>query len=231
MTDYNYNGICDYIDSRTANGSKGLDLACGTGKVTNELAYRGYKMVGIDKSIDMLNVASHNAISKGLKVPYIQGDITNTNIESQFDFVIATCDVINYIRAEDINNLFSSISKLLKKDGIFILDYSTSYKLLSIIGNNVFYEDNNEFTYIWTNTLDNSIINMDLVFFIKDNNLYRRYDESHTQYIHFNDNVLNSLINSDFVIAEYMDGDKLDILRDDSSRIIIRAVKGNGQNR
>ena len=34
-----------------------LDLACGTGRMTRELARRGYDMIGVDMSVDMLNVA------------------------------------------------------------------------------------------------------------------------------------------------------------------------------
>lgn len=60
--DVDYTRWADYIqrqfDRRGLPGNTVLDLACGTGSLTWELARRGYEMIGVDLSPDMLAQAA-----------------------------------------------------------------------------------------------------------------------------------------------------------------------------
>ena len=59
--DVDYSAWADYVEKhfrrRPLPGKTVLDLACGTGSLTRELAERGYEMIGVDQSPEMLAAA------------------------------------------------------------------------------------------------------------------------------------------------------------------------------
>jgi len=229
MSGYDYEGMFRYIIS-SVKGRKGLDLACGTGKLTAELQYNGYTMTGLDISVNMLNKATERARCRGLIIPFIQGDINNLEIQSEYDFITATCDALNYVEPDNLNCFFRVIGESLKADGILIFDFSSKYKLNTVIGDNVFYEDYEDLTYIWTNKKKEKSVEMNLVFFVKEKDNYIRYEENHIQYIHNLDEIKEHIINSGLYIHEILDGDNFGIPNEKSERILIRAGKKDGQN-
>ena len=62
MGDFDYDGYFAFIRDKVA--GEGVDLACGSGEMTIRLAKAGSKMMGIDLSGDMLNVATQTTTSK-----------------------------------------------------------------------------------------------------------------------------------------------------------------------
>ena len=77
LEDINYPFLCDFIENVFGlygiNPDIVLDIACGTGGVTGILADRGYDMIGIDKSYDMLNIA----LSKRDDILYLNQSFEN----------------------------------------------------------------------------------------------------------------------------------------------------------
>ncbi|MEZ4860638.1 MAG: class I SAM-dependent methyltransferase [Caldilineaceae bacterium] len=73
---------------RLAPGSRVLDVGCGTGRHTVELARRGYQMTGLDFSIGMLTEAQKAAQAAGVEVEWIHGDATQFTTEQPFDGAI-----------------------------------------------------------------------------------------------------------------------------------------------
>src|SRR5690554_6919274 len=65
-----------------------VDLACGTGGVTNVLASRGYQVTGIDISEDMLFVAREKARKSGLKISYVCQDMAELTLHRPVDAVL-----------------------------------------------------------------------------------------------------------------------------------------------
>ncbi|USS40092.1 class I SAM-dependent methyltransferase [Thermococcus aggregans] len=100
-----------------------LDLACGTGIPTLELAKRGYEVVGVDLHEEMLEVAKRKAEKEGLTIEFIQGDALEINFEEEFDAVTMFFSSIMYFDEEDIKKLFSSVIKALKPGGVFVADF------------------------------------------------------------------------------------------------------------
>ena len=78
-----------------------VDLACGTGGVTNVLASRGYQVTGIDISEDMLFVAREKARKSGLKISYVCQDMAELTLHRPVDAVLCMCDGFNYILDKD----------------------------------------------------------------------------------------------------------------------------------
>ncbi len=176
-----------------AKGKSGVDIACGTGYFTRAIKSAGYDVYGVDISKDMLEKANELTIKNGLNINYLRQDIKSFKAFNKVDFITCICDGFNYIKNEDLNKSFKKIYSALNKGGAFIFDISSKYKLTKIIGNNVFFEDFDDLTYLWTNSLSNDKVDMDLTFFVKDGKNYVRYDESHTQFIHDTEKVVKIL--------------------------------------
>ncbi|NPV26547.1 MAG: methyltransferase domain-containing protein [Firmicutes bacterium] len=71
-------------------GERVLDLGCGTGNYTIELAQMGLEVTGLDISSKMLAIAKEKAACLGLPINFIEGDITGIDLPSaQFDKVVS----------------------------------------------------------------------------------------------------------------------------------------------
>ncbi len=73
-------------------GNSLLDVGCGTGRHTVELAKRGLNMTGIDLSPGMLEQARTAAADANVEVELIQADATKFDLDRQFDAAICVCE-------------------------------------------------------------------------------------------------------------------------------------------
>lgn len=188
MEDVDYIQWVDYIESLfslyNVKPRDIADLACGTGNITTIMAERGYNMVGIDSSQDMLLVAQEKSRKKGLKIPFVCQDMREIALHRQADAVLIMCDGINYIiDDEDIDRVFSLIYNILRPGGVLLFDISSYYKLSTILGDNIIIDDDHGIFLVWENSFDTeeNICTMDLTFFLQEDSLYRRFDEIHMQ--------------------------------------------------
>lgn len=188
-----------YAVIKSHGGKKGVDLACGTGKMTRLLAKLGLDVVGCDNSSDMLAVA--NAEGRG---KYVCQDMLELQLPNKVQFVTIINDGVNYIKTNMLPKLFDKVNANLATGGVLIFDISSSYKLTQVIGNNVFYHDLDEVTCLWTNRLYSDRVIMDIALFDKiGDNTYSRQDEQHTQYIHEHDCIMQYLDSCGFDAEAY----------------------------
>ncbi len=73
-------------------GSRVLDVGCGTGRHAVELARRGYRVTGVDLSDGMLHEAERAARKAGVEVEWVQGDATRMRFDAEFDAAICLCE-------------------------------------------------------------------------------------------------------------------------------------------
>ena len=221
MGDFDYDGYYGFIRDRLI--GEGVDLACGSGEMTIRLARDGRKMIGVDLSGDMLNVATQKAKKSGLDVKWINQDMTQLELNHAVDFITCVCDGVNYIEGKDIQRFFDAVYGNLKSGGKFVFDVSSDYKLENILGDNLFCEDYDDVTYIWSNSLGKGYVDMDIDFFERiEGDTYRRIEESHRQYIHSVDFIKTCL---DKWSVEIFDGENYNKPTDKSKRIIFVAQK------
>lgn len=83
-----------------------LDAPCGYGRITNNLAGRGFDLTGIDISSYFIDLAKKEARNKNLKVSYVMGDIFKKNVSGKFDAVLNIFTSIGYLDSEKKNELF-----------------------------------------------------------------------------------------------------------------------------
>ena len=90
-----------------------LELGCGTGYFTKEIAKTKAKIVAIDISPELLSIAKENVISQN--VSFCLENAYDLSFEdNQFDFVIGS-SVLHHL---DINKAISEVYRVLKKDGM-----------------------------------------------------------------------------------------------------------------
>ncbi|WP_144549885.1 class I SAM-dependent methyltransferase [Peribacillus simplex] len=167
-------------------GRKVLDLACGTGEMTVELAQHGFEVTGVDLSDEMLLVANEKAVKLGLSIPLFQQNMAELEGLGQFDCVTIFCDSLNYLRdEEDIVKTFSRVHEHLKEGGLFLFDVHSIYKMEEIFRDNTFAVNGEEVSYIWDcfPGVEPYSVEHDLSFFVRDDEsgLYDRFDELHYQ--------------------------------------------------
>ncbi|WP_431798762.1 methyltransferase domain-containing protein [Halobacillus andaensis] len=158
-----------------------LDLGCGTGEITIRLS-QDYKMTGVDLSEDMLAIASNK--DKHQQVQWLRQDISDLNGLSDFECVISYCDVMNYIVEErGLASVFQRAYQALQKNGLFMFDvHSSDHVNCNLLGQ-TFAEVYEDLSYIWfcDRGKEEDVIEHDLTFFIKNGDLFERFDETHYQ--------------------------------------------------
>ena len=189
MDNVPYEEWADYLEERLKEyGVKDglvLELGCGTGSMTELLAEKGYDMIGVDYSEDMLEIAMEKRIESGHDILYLLQNMQEFELYGTVKAVVSVCDSVNYITEKaELEEVFRLVNNYLDPQGIFIFDFNTEYKYREILGNQVIAEDREECSFIWENYYDHtSMINeYELTLFVQEeDDLYRKYQESHFQ--------------------------------------------------
>ncbi|MBR2353204.1 MAG: class I SAM-dependent methyltransferase [Clostridia bacterium] len=112
-----------------------LDLACGTGRMTRILADRGYDMIGVDGSAEMLA----EAYSEGGGILYLLQDMRELELYGTVGATVCCLDSLNYLLEEkDLARVFSLVHNYLDPDGLFLFDVNSTYKFENIYGDNAY---------------------------------------------------------------------------------------------
>ena len=161
-----------------------LDLGCGTGSLTQILADKGYDMIGIDNSEDMLGIAMEKREETGQDILYLLQDMREFELYGTVKAVISICDSMNYIlESDDLKEVFRLVNNYLDPGGVFIFDLNTVFKYSKILGDSTIAENREESSFIWENYYyeDECINEYNLSLFIREGELYRKYEEMHYQ--------------------------------------------------
>ena len=162
-----------------------LDLGCGTGSLTEILAKKGYDMIGIDNSEDMLQIAMEKRADSGLDILYLLQDMREFELYGTVAAVVSICDSMNYLTDyEDLVQTLKLVNNYLDPQGVFIFDLNTVHKYRDLIGDRTIAEARAECSFIWDNDYDpeTKINEYDLTLFIQEeDDLYRRFVETHYQ--------------------------------------------------
>ncbi|MFJ8264669.1 class I SAM-dependent DNA methyltransferase [Peribacillus asahii] len=167
-------------------GKQLLDLACGTGEMTIELARNGFHVTGVDLSDEMLLVAQEKAFKRGVSIPFYQQNMAELEGLGSYDCITIFCDSLNYLKTEnEVLQTFRGIYHHLREGGLLLFDVHSIYKMEHIFHNNTFAVNEEEVAYIWSCFPGEApySVEHDLSFFVQDaeSGLYERFDEFHYQ--------------------------------------------------
>lgn len=162
-----------------------LELGCGTGTLTELLYQKGYDMLGVDLSQEMLGIACKKREQSGSGILYLCQDMRELDLYSTVGTVISVCDSVNYLlEDEEVVETFQGVNNYLYPGGIFIFDFNTVYKYEQVIGDTTIAENREECSFIWDNYYhgEERVNEYDLTIFVKqEEGSFRRFQETHYQ--------------------------------------------------
>lgn len=162
-----------------------LDLCCGTGTLTCELARRGYEMIAVDASVEMLMEAQ--AKSAGLETPplFLCQDAAELDLYGTVDAAVCSLDGLNYIPPENLPEVFRRLRLFVRPGGLLVFDIRTPDFLRSLDGD-VFVDEQEEVLCLWRADFEEElpaiIYGMDI--FSRQGRLWQRESEEHVEYAH-----------------------------------------------
>lgn len=212
-----------------------LDLACGTGSISEVMAELGYDVIGMDNSDEMLGIAIEKKFDKGLNIQYLCQDMRKIDMFGTVDVTVCALDSINHLSSlNDVRKVFEGVAFFSEIGGLFIFDVNTLYKHRRILADNTFtYETNNVYC-IWENTLDAGTdeVRMHLEFFEREENgMYSRSSDDFSEKAYSEEELEKLLEECGFeLLAKYGD-DTYEAPADTTQRIVYtaRCVR-NGQS-
>lgn len=231
MLEVDYKQVANRIDDMVMNfsGERGvlLDLACGTGTLCEEFAEKGYDVLGIDLSNEMLSVALDKKYDSGLPIQYVCQDMRKIDLFGTVDITVCTLDSLNHLETiEDVKSTFERVSLFTEPDGLFIFDVNTIYKHSKVLADNTFVYDCDNVYCVWQNYLnDDNSVDIQLDFFEEDSGAYYRYTENFTEICFPTDRILEMLQESGFVVEAQFDSYTTDKVTNETERIVFVARK------
>lgn len=113
------------------NGARVLDLACGYGRHSVELARRGYDVTGLDLSAYHIDLARKVADDAGVRVAWINDDMRNMPVSPPFDAVISVFTSFGYLESDDEDaRVVGRIAEALRPGGRFFIDTNNAVRTL-----------------------------------------------------------------------------------------------------
>lgn len=112
-------------------GEPVLELGCGTGKVTIPLAKKGYKMMGLDVSREMIDLA--NKKKDNLDLAFHLGDMRDFRLSSKFSFVFIPAQSFQHLLTLlDVIKCLNSVGRHLTDEGALLIQiFNPSFEILS----------------------------------------------------------------------------------------------------
>lgn len=201
-----------------------LDLGCGTGSLTRLLAQSGYDMIGVDNSGEMLQIAMDKGQGLEEDILYLMQDMREFELYGTVRAVVSICDSMNYLlEYKDLVQVFRLVNNYLDPGGVFIFDLNTEYKYKELLADNTFAEDRKESSFIWNNFYDQEerINEYDLILFIREGELYRKFEETHYQRAYSLETVKAAVLEGGMEFVAAYDACSHCPVRPDSERIYV----------
>lgn len=207
-----------------------LDLACGTGSVSVRLAKKGYEVIGVDLSPEMLSEAQNKAYSAGQNILFLCQDMTALDLYGTVDAAVCTLDGLCHLpNEESVQAALRKVSLFMNPGGVFLFDVNSVYKHRAVLGNNTFVYDTDDVYCVWQNTLlsDGVTVQMDLDFFepVSDAGDYVRQSERFTERAYPRETLEAMLKKAGFTVLDVFDGYSGKPAHDTSERLLFAVRK------
>ncbi len=131
-----------------------LDLGCGSGRMTVELARRGYDMVGVDGSAEMLTAAHSAAEAAGLadRCLWLMQDLRSFELYGTVEAVVSCLDTVNHLTTyHDLRKMLALVHNYLTPGGLFLFDLNSRRKFEAIYADNTYTYESEDAFCIWQN--------------------------------------------------------------------------------
>lgn len=232
--------LCGLLKEYQVTNGIVVDLGCGTGKITEQLALAGYDMIGIDNSEEMLSIArdkksEYEEEDPRNRILYLLQDIREMELYGTVRAMVSICDSMNYIlEEEELIEVFRLVNNYLDAKGLFIFDLNTEYKYQEILGEQTIAENREDAGFIWENFYysEERVNEYDLTIYVREEeNLYRRFCETHYQKCYSLGTIKKLLEKAGMEFVTAYDAFTREPPKKDSERIYIVAREGRQEQK
>ena len=127
-----------------------LDLACGTGEMTAILTERGYELIAVDASPDMLSQAREKAAELTGEPPvFLNQSMPALDLYGTVDAAVCCLDSLNYLTSpKDVQKTFQRLHLFISPGGLLVFDINSIEKLAALDGQ-VFLDETEDVYCVW----------------------------------------------------------------------------------
>lgn len=182
-----------------------LDLACGTGSMSEEAEKLGYDVIGVDCSEEMLFEAVNKKYEKALDIQYVKQDMRKLDLYGGVDITICILDSLNHLSGfEDVKKVFERVFMFTNEGGLFIFDMNTPYKHRNVLADNAFIFETEDVFVAWENEFSEKDCKVDITlnFFEKTHNNYKRYTENFSELAYEKEDIIKACEEAGFKLME-----------------------------
>ena len=205
-----------------------VDLACGTGSVTEILAKQGLDVIGVDLSEEMLTVAMEKVMDMERPPRFICQPLQQLYLPRGVDLAVCALDSLDYITApSDCAEAIRRVYKALNPGGIFIFDVNTPEKLRAMDGQ-VFLDEDEDVYCVWRGEFDEetNICSYGMDLFQRRGNVWERSFEEHREYAYSQVQLTEYLKAAGFTHIQVYADREFTAPREGEQRIYFKARKG-----
>ena len=205
-----------------------VDLACGTGSVTEILARKGYRVTGVDMSEEMLTEAAMKTMDMEQPPMYSCQLLQNLRLPRGVDMAVCALDSLDYILdPADCKEAIRRTYKALNPGGIFIFDVNTPEKLRAM-DDQVFLDEDDDVYCVWRGEFDEetNICSYGMDLFQREGKMWRRSFEEHREYAYSQEQLTGFLKDAGFTHIEVYADRLFEAPREGEQRIYFKARKG-----
>lgn len=176
-----------------------LDLCCGTGTLTRIMAERGYELIGVDASVDMLMQAREKCADLSAPPLLLCQSAEELDLYGTVDAAYCSLDGMNYIPPRHLPELLRRLHLFIRPGGLFIFDIRPADWLKSLDGQ-AFVDETEDALCLWRAEFDPELpaLRYGMNIFSRSGELWRRNDEEHIEYAHSFEGLSALLTNAGF---------------------------------
>jgi len=232
--DVDYQRRADFIEKLLCRSRRPvhtiLDLACGTGTMTCLLAKRGYEMISVDASEDMLLAAREKAVGLTGEPPlFLHQEMQRLDLYDTVDAAICCLDSINYLTdLRDLNKTLERLHLFISPGGLLVFDINTPYKLRGLDGQ-VWLDETDEVYCVWRTEFEKRSricsYYMD-IFSLQEDGSWQRDFEHHRERAYEVDELKALLLEAGFERIRTFGDCRMSSPKETEQRIYFTAVRG-----
>ena len=202
-----------------------LELACGSGMLTQYFFGDFERIDALDISTDMLNCFAEKYDID--KVNLIYYDMVAFEQKNFYDLIVILLDSVNYVtNPADLEKLFRNSYDNLKDDSLLVFDINSEMKMREIFGSECYVYEYEDIFYTWDNYLEDDLIDMNLNFFVENpDGTYKRIEEYQQERIYSIEYVKSLLEKIGFTDIRIFDEDTMGVVDEESLRVLFSARK------
>ena len=230
--DVDYEAVVDFyrkiMEEEGVHPRSAVDLACGTGSVTQLLARQGIPTIGVDLSEDMLTQAQLKTADMDNPPRYICQSLDKLKLYKAVDLAVCALDSLDYITdPRQCRQAIHRIFRALNPGGLFIFDVNTPEKLRAMDGQ-VFLDEDDDVYCVWRGQFDEetNICSYGMDLFQREGKRWVRSFEEHREYAYSAPQLTGWLREAGFTRIRVYGDRKLSDPEPGEQRIYIKARKG-----